>query len=106
LLALAYVYEEAGAAAILLDTQGPSGAGGTGQTGDWRVVTELARSLDMPLILAGGLGPENVEAAATQVQPAGLDISSGVEEAPGKKSADRLRALFAVCARLYPERNA
>jgi phosphoribosylanthranilate isomerase len=94
LLALTRPYAAAGVAAFLLDTQGPGGSGGTGQTGDWAVAAELARRLERPLILAGGLTPENLAAAAAQVQPAGLDVSSGVEEAPGCKSPARLAALF------------
>ena len=94
LLALARPYEAAGVAAFLVDTQGPGGSGGTGQTGDWAVAAELARRLERPLILAGGLTPENLADAAAQVQPAGLDVSSGVEASPGCKSPARLQALF------------
>ncbi|NLO73920.1 MAG: phosphoribosylanthranilate isomerase [candidate division WS1 bacterium] len=100
LLALARAYEAAGVHGLLLDTQGSTGSGGTGQTGDWQVAAQLVRSLEVPLILAGGLCPENVENAARQVQPAGLDLSSGVESSPGKKSHERLEALFTAYKRL------
>jgi phosphoribosylanthranilate isomerase len=90
----AQAYAQAGAGAVLLDTCLPSGSGGTGVCCDWEVAAELVRSLPLPVILAGGLGPGNLAAAAHAVAPAGLDVSSGIEEAPGVKSPEALERLF------------
>ncbi len=78
------------AAGVLFDTPGEGGAGGTGRTFDWRLVDPVA----LPLWLAGGLNPENVAAAIAAVQPDWVDVSSGVEDAPGIKNADRVRAFI------------
>jgi len=82
------------AAAFLLDAWDPARAGGTGRVADW----DLARGLSSRcrLILAGGITPENAAAAVAAARPAALDLSSGVERAPGQKDPDRLRALFAA----------
>jgi phosphoribosylanthranilate isomerase len=93
---MARAYAAAGAAALLVDTRMAGGSGGSGQTCDWELAATLAREVELPLILAGGLKAENLAAAAAQVQPAGLDVSSGVEEQPGRKSRERLEALFAA----------
>ena len=69
---------------------------GTGVPADWPIAQKLARRAQ--LILAGGLSPENVAAAIHQVQPFGVDVSSGVESAPGIKSPDRI-ASFVRSAR-------
>jgi phosphoribosylanthranilate isomerase len=75
-----------GAAGILLDApQRPGEYGGGGEPGDWLVAAELAECLNGPVILAGGLNPENVELAIEAVRPYGVDTASGVETAPGKK---------------------
>ena len=79
---------------ILLDSHAPGGAGGTGQTFDWR---QRVRSA-LPLWLAGGLRPDNVAEAVRQFQPHAVDVSSGVESAPGIKS-DALIHDFIVNAR-------
>jgi phosphoribosylanthranilate isomerase len=74
---------------------------GTGQVADWTTARALARQY--PLILAGGLSPANVAEAIAQVRPFGVDVSSGVEESPGRKSpaliesfVSRARAAFAL----------
>ncbi len=77
-----------GAGAILLDTWQADRAGGTGQTFDWSVVP--ARR-PRPLVLAGGLNADNVAAALRQVAPYAVDVSGGVETAPGRKSAAEIR---------------
>ena len=70
---------------------------GSGQTTDWTIAAELARRCDV--ILAGGLNPLNVGVAVRQVRPFGVDVSSGVEEQPGVKSADRIEK-FVAAARM------
>jgi phosphoribosylanthranilate isomerase len=77
---------------ILLDAGDPQRRGGTGQTIDWSVAAGIASR--RRTILAGGLTPENVAAAVARVRPFGVDVSSGVESAPGVKDHQRLRALF------------
>lgn len=79
-------------AAFLLEAKHPTLAGGTGRLADWELAARLARRV--PLILAGGLKPGNLRAAFDTVQPRGLDLSSGVESAPGIKDPQLLRALF------------
>jgi phosphoribosylanthranilate isomerase len=76
-------------AALLLDAWSPDQAGGTGRTFDWSQAVEPARI--RPIILAGGLTPENVAAAVQQVNPYAVDVSSGVETSPGRKDHDRLQ---------------
>ncbi|MFO7785982.1 MAG: phosphoribosylanthranilate isomerase [Thermodesulfobacteriota bacterium] len=70
--------------AILLDAWHPTQEGGRGRAFDWRLAAG-ARTEDVPLILAGGLTPENVGSAVAMVRPWGLDVSSGVERRPGVK---------------------
>ncbi len=79
--------------AILLDTFVRGIPGGTGQTFNWELALE-AKKLGIPVILAGGLSPENVADAIKKVDPFGIDISSGVESSPGLKDQVKLRDLF------------
>ncbi len=82
---------------ILLDTYRKGREGGTGEVFDWDVARRCQE--ERPIILAGGIRPENAADAVRVVRPWALDASSGVESAPGVKDAARLRALFdAVCA--------
>lgn len=74
--------------AILLDTYHPEQAGGTGETFDWSLTTWLGT--DTPVILAGGLGVDNVREALDRVQPYGVDVSSGVET-NGSKDIQKIR---------------
>jgi phosphoribosylanthranilate isomerase len=72
-----------GAPAWLLDAYRPGSYGGTGVTADWRLAANLAAQA--PILLAGGLRPDNVAAAVAQVHPWGVDVASGVESSPGVK---------------------
>lgn len=82
----------ADAAAFLLDGFRVGLLGGTGQTFDWRLASASKRY--GPVILAGGLTPENVARAIAEVEPFAIDVSSGVEARPGKKDARKIRALM------------
>jgi len=77
-----------GPAAILIDSHVAGQIGGTGQVAPW----DILRSFDpgIPLILAGGLTPENVAEAIALVRPWGIDVASGVESSPGRKDSDRV----------------
>jgi phosphoribosylanthranilate isomerase len=77
---------------ILLDAHDPVQRGGTGRTIDWAAAADLAARRE--ILLAGGLTPDNVAEAVARVRPFGIDVSSGVERAPGIKDHQRLRALF------------
>ena len=78
------------APALLVDASVKGTYGGTGVTADWDRAAQLARKY--PLLLAGGLTPENVAQALKQVQPWGVDVASGVESAPGEKDPNRMKA--------------
>lgn len=80
--------------AFLLDAYKPGTPGGTGETFDW----ELARKAEKygPIILAGGLTPENVAEAIRLAQPAAVDVASGVEARPGVKDPEKLRNFLAA----------
>jgi phosphoribosylanthranilate isomerase len=77
---------------LLLDVHDPVARGGTGRTIDWTAAADLAAQRE--IFLAGGLTPDNVADAVARVHPFGIDVSSGVERAPGIKDHRRLRALF------------
>jgi phosphoribosylanthranilate isomerase len=77
---------------------------GSGQITDWTAAAELARQRE--LILAGGLNPLNVGIAVHQVRPFGVDVSSGVEDQPGVKSADRIEKFVAAARMAALEMNA
>ncbi len=76
--------------AVLVDSTDADGAGGTGETHDWSRTRELVETLDAPVVLAGGLTPENVAEAVTTVGPFAVDVASGIEAAPGEKDADAM----------------
>jgi phosphoribosylanthranilate isomerase len=80
----------------LLDTYVAGVPGGTGITFDWSFLREYPRRGDVPLILSGGLTPENVGEAITKVEPYAVDVSSGVESSPGIKDHDKVKAFFAA----------
>lgn len=97
LLALAEFQGRANVRGVLIDAFSDQAYGGTGQTVDWTLAQEAARST--PVILAGGLTPQNVAGAIQMVCPYGVDVSSGVELSPGKKDHLKLKA-FIEAARL------
>lgn len=77
------------ASGFLLDTYHRHMAGGTGRTFDWKIVEKLRPP--GPVILAGGLNPDNVGEAISQVKPFAVDVNSGVEYQPGRKDLDKLK---------------
>jgi phosphoribosylanthranilate isomerase len=77
---------------LLLDAYHPEQLGGTGKTLDWSSLRQFRPSC--PWLLAGGLTPENVLEALSEVRPAGIDLSSGVERAPGDKDLGKVARLF------------
>ncbi len=78
------------APAFLVDASVKGAYGGTGVTADWSGAADLAKRY--PILLAGGLTPENVQAAIGQVNPWGVDVASGVESIPGVKDANKMKA--------------
>lgn len=75
------------AAGLLLDSHAVGGLGGTGEVFDWSLIPRVS----IPLVLAGGLTPENVGEAVDRVRPWAVDVSSGVEDEPGVKNAGKMR---------------
>jgi len=86
------------AAAYLLDAYHPTKPGGTGQAWDWGLAATAKRY--GPIILAGGLTPDNVAQAVRQVRPWAVDVSSGVESAPGRKDIVKMRQFVAAASDL------
>jgi len=74
---------------------------GRGKVADWSAARDLAAA--HALILAGGLAPENVAAAIAQVRPFGVDVSSGVEEAPGRKSPARIQSFVSAARAAFAQ---
>jgi phosphoribosylanthranilate isomerase len=77
--------------AVLVDSL-DDGAGGTGETHDWARTRDAVATLDVPVVLAGGLTPSNVGRAIAAVDPFAVDVASGVEREDGRKDHDALRA--------------
>jgi phosphoribosylanthranilate isomerase len=83
--------------AVLIDAHLPDAYGGTGKTVDWTWIPEAQRRLTgLPIILAGGLTPENIAAAIQTARPNAVDTASGVESSPGVKDAGKVRAFVAA----------
>jgi len=79
--------------AYLLDAHVPGALGGTGHQFNWDLAV-AAQKFGKPIFLAGGLTPENVAAAVIKVRPFAVDVSSGVEQKPGKKNPAKVRAFI------------
>jgi phosphoribosylanthranilate isomerase len=80
---------------VLIDSKVGSATGGTGISFDWNAArTTLAEADGLKLIVAGGLRPENVAAAIRRLNPWGVDVASGVEQSPGRKSPEKLAAFI------------
>ncbi|MDG5818269.1 phosphoribosylanthranilate isomerase [Natronococcus sp. A-GB7] len=77
---------------LLVDTPAAEGGGGTGETHDWELTRELTAALDSPIVLAGGLTPENVAEAVRTVEPFAVDVASGVEDSGGATDPDAARS--------------
>ena len=90
----------ADAAGLLLDSHAVGEAGGTGRTFDW---SALPRDFNRPIILAGGLNPSNVGEAIRIARPYAVDLSSGVESAPGIKDGEKIKALMQEVRRVDNE---
>lgn len=92
-----------GAAGFLFDSHGPGEQGGSGQTFDW---SRLPSEVGKPWLLAGGLSPDNIFDAVVATRPWGVDVSSGIESAPGIKDGDKMRRFVEEVRRAdcHPER--
>ncbi len=97
LVAMAEYKGRARVRGFVLDTFSDAAYGGTGKTADWTLAAEAARSFSF--LLAGGLTPGNVQDAIRTVQPYGVDVSSGVEAAPGKKDPVKVKAFIQAVQR-------
>ena len=82
---------------FITDTYDPisEASGGTGKTHDWGISKRLVQLSNRPIILAGGLTPDNVRMAILQVKPAGVDSHTGVEDASGRKSREKVERFIA-----------
>ena len=87
--------------ALMVDSGDKHMRGGTGKIVDWSAAAKLARHVPR-LFLAGGLSPENVEEAIDQVRPYAIDVCSSVEQKPGRKDHDRLRAFVKKARSVKP----
>ena len=89
--------------AILIDTETATRIGGTGQTHDWSISARIVESTPKPVILAGGLTPENIRDAILTVKPYAVDVNSGVEYPDGKKSPERIRTFILRARHAFEE---
>ncbi len=82
--------------ALLLDSYVKDKIGGTGKTFDWQIAAEVVREAHLPIILSGGLNPNNVRDAISIVRPYGVDVSSSVESVAGRKDEKRVFAFISA----------
>lgn len=83
--------------AVLLDTPAPGVYGGTGETFDWSHAQEFVSTHPgTPVLLAGGITPDNAAEAVARVRPCALDVASGAESSPGVKDMDKVAALLSA----------
>jgi phosphoribosylanthranilate isomerase len=80
--------------ALLIDSRTKEQTGGTGVAFDWAAAAPALQELTMPVIVAGGLRPDNIADAIHTLHPEGIDVSSGVESAPGIKDAEKMHLLM------------
>ncbi len=85
-------------AVLLADSFDPKTIGGTGTLSDWDVAKKM-KKLGKPILLAGGLNPDNVAKAIAAVQPWGVDVSSGVEKKPGVKNIRKVKKFISAARR-------
>ena len=85
--------------AVLYDAFSEEKYGGTGKTFDWGLA-EKGNELGVPVILSGGLSPSNIEGAVSMVKPYAVDVNSGIEERPGKKSPTLMKMLMEKIERI------
>jgi len=98
---MAMRYARPSAPALLVDAHHPALFGGTGLTGNWPAAGALAATY--PLLLAGGLNPDNVVQAIHEVRPWGVDVASGVESSPGCKDVAKMRAFISSARQAQKE---
>ena len=89
--------------AFITDTYDPKtgASGATGKTHDWRVSRRLVELTDRPVILAGGLTPDNIKQAILEVRPAGVDAHTGIEDSTGRKSPEKIRKFLAEATEAF-----
>lgn len=86
--------------AFLVDSRNANMPGGTGRVCDWDAAAEFAEQSDRNVILAGGLNPANVAEGVARVKPWGVDVSTGVEDGPGRKNLDLVREFIEICRKM------
>jgi len=95
-VAAAQFYAAAGVDVLLVDSVSATRPAGTGRTVDLAVARAIRDGVDLPVVLAGGLRPDNVAAAISAVEPFGVDVISGVESPVGRKDPERVRSFLAA----------
>lgn len=82
--------------AILLDSKTSDRLGGTGLTHDWNISAEIVKTVKVPVILAGGLNPDNVKEAINKVKPFGVDVNTGVKGLNGYKDPEKVKRFIEI----------